>query len=143
PLGKSHSSAAAREFAGPGTMTPGETPATFTPPQRLLSLAGWQRSGLPAGDFAPLVGLSRDTLYQWKKRFETPAPPCGTSPAARPRQPPLLHAVASETQPPGRGARCLIVRAPTRWRPEISPSRVDAGDKERGRILGVIRGRDG
>src|SRR5688572_8478400 len=31
----------------------------FTPQQRLLILDAWQRSGLPARDFAPLVGLSR------------------------------------------------------------------------------------
>jgi hypothetical protein len=32
----------------------------------------WRRSGLPAGDFA-LVGLSKHTLYVWKKRFERTA----------------------------------------------------------------------
>jgi transposase InsO family protein len=29
----------------------------------------WQRSGLPAADFAPLVGVSKHTLYAWKKLF--------------------------------------------------------------------------
>jgi transposase len=40
----------------------------------LLLLDTWRRSGLPAGDFAPLVGISRHTLYAWKKRFETEGP---------------------------------------------------------------------
>ncbi len=47
---------------------------TFTPEQRLLILDAWRRSGLPAGDFAPLVGLSRYTLYAWKKRFDAEGP---------------------------------------------------------------------
>ena len=37
--------------------------AGFTPEQRLLILDAWRRSGLPAGDFAPLVGLARHTFY--------------------------------------------------------------------------------
>ena len=36
--------------------------APFTYEQRLLVLDLWLRSGLPAGDFAPLVGLSKFTL---------------------------------------------------------------------------------
>src|SRR5215470_3540596 len=52
--------------------TPNET--AFTPEQRLLVLDAWKRSGLPAGDFAPLVGLSRHTLYAWKKRFDDHGP---------------------------------------------------------------------
>lgn len=47
---------------------------TFGPEQRLLVLDTWRRSGLPAGDFAPLVGLSRHTLYAWKKRFDREGP---------------------------------------------------------------------
>ncbi len=47
---------------------------TFGPEQRLLILDSWHRSGLPAGDFAPLVGLSRHTLYAWKKRFDREGP---------------------------------------------------------------------
>lgn len=47
---------------------------TFSPQQRLLILDSWRRSGLPAGDFAPLVGLSRHTLYSWKKRFDREGP---------------------------------------------------------------------
>jgi transposase InsO family protein len=47
---------------------------TFTPQQRLLILDSWRRSGLPAGDFAPLVNLSKHTLYGWKNRFEQEGP---------------------------------------------------------------------
>ena len=46
----------------------------LTPAQRLLILDAWQRSGLPAGDFAPLVGCSRHTLYLWQKRFKDHGP---------------------------------------------------------------------
>jgi transposase InsO family protein len=49
------------------------TPA-LTAEQRLLLLDTWQRSGLPAGDFAALVGVSKHTLYAWKKRFDTAGP---------------------------------------------------------------------
>jgi transposase len=44
------------------------------PEQRLLLLDTWQRSGLPASDFAALVGLSKFTLYAWKKKFEVEGP---------------------------------------------------------------------
>lgn len=47
---------------------------TFTPAQRLLLLDCWHRSGLPAGDFAPLVGLSQHTLYKWQEHFERLGP---------------------------------------------------------------------
>jgi transposase len=40
----------------------------------LLLLDTWRRSGLPARDFAPLVGVSRHTLYAWKKKFEAEGP---------------------------------------------------------------------
>lgn len=46
----------------------------FTAQQRLLVLDSWQRSGLPARDFAPLVGVSRHTLYAWKKKFDHQGP---------------------------------------------------------------------
>ena len=46
----------------------------FTPQQRLLILDSWKRSGLPAGDFAPLVNLSKHILYGWKNRFEQDGP---------------------------------------------------------------------
>ena len=50
------------------------SPTTMTPEQRVLLLDTWQRSGLPAGDFAALVGVSKFTLYTWKKRFEELGP---------------------------------------------------------------------
>jgi transposase InsO family protein len=34
----------------------------------------WQRSGLPAADFAALVGVSKHTLYAWKRLFTTEGP---------------------------------------------------------------------
>src|SRR5271163_2251456 len=45
---------------------PEEPAGPLTAEQRLLVLDAWQRSGLPARDFAPLVGMSRHTLYAWK-----------------------------------------------------------------------------
>lgn len=56
-----------------------ETPARvgpehLTPAQRLLLLDTWQRSGLPAGDFAALVGISKHTLYAWKAKFDKDGP---------------------------------------------------------------------
>jgi transposase InsO family protein len=51
---------------------PAATP--LTPQQRLLLLDIWNKSGLPARDFAALVGLSRHTLHSWKKRFELHGP---------------------------------------------------------------------
>src|SRR5262245_51088380 len=52
-----------------------EQPAVpFSFEQRLLLLDIWRRSGLSAGDFAPLVGLSKFTLYEWKRRFEADGP---------------------------------------------------------------------
>jgi len=47
---------------------------TMSPEQRLLILDTWQRSGLPAGDFGALVGISKHTLYSWKKRFDERGP---------------------------------------------------------------------
>jgi transposase InsO family protein len=47
---------------------------SLTPEQRLLLLDTWQRSGLPAGDFASLVGVAKYTLYAWKTRFEAQGP---------------------------------------------------------------------
>ena len=46
----------------------------MTPEQRLLVLDTWMRSGLPARDFSPLVGVSKHTLYGWKARFEELGP---------------------------------------------------------------------
>ena len=46
----------------------------FTPEHRLLLLDTWKRSGLPAGDFSLLCGVSSQTLYAWRRRFETQGP---------------------------------------------------------------------
>jgi len=40
----------------------------------LLALDAWRRSGLPAGDFAPLVGVSKHTLYAWERKFDAQGP---------------------------------------------------------------------
>jgi transposase InsO family protein len=48
--------------------------ASITSQQRLLLLDTWRRSGLPAGDFGALVGVSRHTLYVWKKLFDEAGP---------------------------------------------------------------------
>ena len=50
------------------------TPLAMTPQQRLLLLDTGRRSGLPAADFAALVGVSKHTLYAWKKKFDTAGP---------------------------------------------------------------------
>src|SRR5262249_34204412 len=42
---------------------------SLQPEQRLLLLDTWQRSGLPAADFAALVGISKFSLFAWKKKF--------------------------------------------------------------------------
>jgi len=47
---------------------------SLTVEQRLLLLDTWQRSGLPARDFAALVGMCGHTLYGWKKKFEAEGP---------------------------------------------------------------------
>jgi transposase InsO family protein len=49
-------------------------PPPLNAEQRLLLLDTWRRSGLPAGDFAALVGISKHTLYAWKHKFETEGP---------------------------------------------------------------------
>ena len=46
----------------------------FTAKQRLLILDVWLRSELSAGEIAPLVGVSKHTLYVWKKRFDASGP---------------------------------------------------------------------
>jgi len=57
-----------------GLVKPDEVRQAFSPHERLLILDTWQRSGLAAGDFAPLVGISKHTLYLWKKRFSQHGP---------------------------------------------------------------------
>jgi transposase InsO family protein len=51
-----------------------EPRSPLTAEQRLLVLDTWRRSGLPAGDFAALVGISKFTLYNWKHRFQKEGP---------------------------------------------------------------------
>jgi transposase InsO family protein len=53
---------------------PVDKPEALRPEQRLLLLDTWLRSGLPAGDFAALVGLSKYTLFAWKKKFTEEGP---------------------------------------------------------------------
>jgi transposase InsO family protein len=59
---------------GRNLVKPDEVRLPFSPHERLLILDTWQRSGLPARDFAPLVGISKHTLYLWKKRFTQHGP---------------------------------------------------------------------
>jgi transposase InsO family protein len=62
---------------GRGNPAPDRLPgigAGISPEQRLLILDTWQRSELAAGDFAPLVGVSKHTLYAWQKKFATEGP---------------------------------------------------------------------
>lgn len=49
-------------------------PTSLTSEQRVLILDAWQRSGLPAKDFAPLVGISYHTLYNWRRKFNELGP---------------------------------------------------------------------
>lgn len=49
-------------------------PRSLTPQDRVLLLDMWQRSGLTARDFGALVGVSRHTLFEWKKRFDRSGP---------------------------------------------------------------------
>jgi transposase InsO family protein len=63
-----------RRRRGRRLVAPQDKPAPLTPQQRLLLLDTWQRSELPAADFAALVGVSKFTLYDWKKRFATQGP---------------------------------------------------------------------
>lgn len=62
---------------------------TLTAEQRFWLLDQWQRSGLPAGDFGAMVGVSKHTLYAWKKKFDAEGPaglvdrPRGVQPGSR------------------------------------------------------------
>jgi transposase InsO family protein len=65
-----------RHRRGPRALRPpADTPASpLTAEQRLLLLDTWLRSGLPAADFAALVGISKHTLYAWKRKFQAEGP---------------------------------------------------------------------
>jgi len=71
-------------------------PVAVTPEQRLLVLDTWRRSGLPATAFAELVGVSKHTLYAWKKRFEEEGP-AGLLDRPRPKQGSRLPDLARRT----------------------------------------------
>src|SRR5580700_5330255 len=59
---------------GKRLVLPADKADPVSPQQRLLLLDLWQKSGLPAGDFGALVGVSKHTLYAWKKRFDSQGP---------------------------------------------------------------------
>jgi transposase InsO family protein len=58
-----------RPSSGPRPRTPNAEGQT-----RVQILDTWMRSGLPAGDFAPMVNVAKHTLYAWKRRFEAEGP---------------------------------------------------------------------
>ncbi len=63
-----------RRPRGKSLVLPADKPSPISPEQRIILLDTWQKSGLPAGDFAAMVGVSKHTLYAWKKRFDTHGP---------------------------------------------------------------------
>jgi transposase InsO family protein len=77
PFGFAPPQAARRKPSGRRLVKPepaAEKTSTFKPEQRLLILDCWLRSGLPAKDFADLVGISKHSLYGWKKAFTRHGP---------------------------------------------------------------------
>jgi transposase InsO family protein len=77
PFGVALPQAARRKPSGRRLVKPepaADKTSTFTPEQRLLILDCWLRSGLPAKDFADLVGISKHSLYGWKKAFTQHGP---------------------------------------------------------------------
>ncbi|HYG76328.1 MAG TPA: IS481 family transposase [Planctomycetota bacterium] len=66
---------AGRRKGSPGKrLVKPEPSKTLTAQQRLLLLDTWRRSGLPAGDFAAMVNVSKHSLYTWKKAFDEEGP---------------------------------------------------------------------
>ena len=59
---------------GQRLVKPENRPRPVTGEQRMWLLDMWERSAIPGSDFAALVGISRYTLYAWKKKFETEGP---------------------------------------------------------------------
>jgi len=55
---------------------------SVTPHDRVLLLDMWQRSGLTGREFGALVGVSKETLFVWKRKFERSGP-AGLADAAR------------------------------------------------------------
>jgi transposase InsO family protein len=78
-----------RRRRGPRLVAPQDKPTPLTAEQRLLLLDTWQRSGLPAKDFAAFVGLAPQTLYDWKRKFARQGPaglmdqPKGAAPGSK------------------------------------------------------------
>jgi transposase InsO family protein len=64
----------ARKLVAPQPAPQSAPSSEMTAERRLLILDTWRRSGLPAGDFAVLVGVSKHTLYAWNKRFQLEGP---------------------------------------------------------------------
>jgi hypothetical protein len=64
---ENRTTAATRDSAEP-------PPRSLTPQDRVLLLDMWQRSRLTARAFGALVGVSKHTLFEWKKRFERSGP---------------------------------------------------------------------
>jgi transposase InsO family protein len=68
-------------------------PRSLSPQDRVLLLDMWQRSGLTAREFGALVGVSKHTLFIWKKKFERSGPvglsdaPRGAPPGSRLSEP--------------------------------------------------------
>lgn len=54
----------------------GEEPGhrTFTPEQKLLVLDVWAKSELDGTEFSSLVGVKTNTLYLWRRKFQTEGP---------------------------------------------------------------------
>jgi transposase InsO family protein len=63
-----------QKHRGRRLVKPEDPTKPLTPEQRLLLLDTWQRSQLPAGDFAALIGISKYSLFAWKKRFDEEGP---------------------------------------------------------------------
>ena len=106
----------------------------FSVEQRLLILDSWLRSKLPAGDFAPLVGVSLHTLRAWKARFAEVGPAGLEEAAGRPTT--------------GTGGRWSRRASILRRRPlTSSAARMAVTGRRRGAAgprgpCGVVRGRD-
>jgi transposase InsO family protein len=69
PLAGRRQSGRGRRLVPPTSSQP-----PLKPEQRLLLLDTWQRSGLPAADFAALVGISKYSLFTWRRKFAESGP---------------------------------------------------------------------
>jgi transposase InsO family protein len=74
PLAGGRTRRRGRRLVAPEAVAAAAGPKQLSPEQRLLVLDTWNRSGLPAGDFAEIVGVAKHTLYAWKQRFEAEGP---------------------------------------------------------------------